>query len=990
MADYQRVVEFLRDLRQAPVQAVTEEISQCAREYAELCVQANERLRRCSTFLQQGLRSESIHLAEENPNLLDLVAALDLPDPEEWADFCLNNGLPVPPSLQMDRAAQLNDAYAADQPMEHLMARHRYLALSRAPVRERLAVMRQITQLDPGNASWDKDIQVFENARLRELPTTFYNAVRNRDEAGIIRLVEEVTKQSWREPLPADLVEAVTDAHTRMTRAHVEEQLQKLVEPLRDAFAARSLKECQSLMQRWKNIMVASSITTVSHELTDEAKPVVAWISEEEKREEKSKRFKNSCRIFDEMLARDAADSELESAYAKLQDFDQPVSPELTARYADRRASRQKNVERKHKLRLVLIAGLVIAIIAVSFGGFYLYTQFTASSQWATRITRAVDDRDPLKAAETVAEQERLAPQFNSDPRIIAAKKGFESLKLTHETDVNNAKTVIALFESLDNTYAPVAANLSASLDELLQAATSLQDGLSQGRAKGDLGWVDTSKKIPTLDARLSGLLASLKTRATAVVKNRLDELNAEFDGLDLSPAQITANTQKLTLMGSTLRRLSDTTGIDEDTRIAATSLLDKIDKKRTDLGATRDISTALQTIRVSALSADDLKRALDDFILRFPAAPQTADFKIAAERLPAAKSVELWRSQVNAFGKRFHPPSQATAQRRVDSITAYLTAHPDSPFTASASAYSDYLKRAVEALQDKGTWQTAFADLLATPMLADLNYMETTDGKTTRRYYTMGDIHLTNSHINELVTVRFDALDPKDLTKRRTISVEPPEKLVFQKPQRVAHAKVAEDMADAIKAIDESNWDTFGIDWAEKLARNPEMDLVVKAILLQQTLQTQDVVDGWALSDVYAKTLTELARQQPQNISWIDPEKVTDGTRKALRTTMESLPTAASVKQELANQKAALWKSITLDLVGTGVLLKDDNGQWELHARSGVITGNIASVVLPAATPDKPASFVKIATVVNDKFELLPDSLVGLPQGTLVYIQKP
>ena len=110
MADYQRVVEFLRDLRGSGgglPQQVTDQVVRAAEEFAALCVSANERLRQCSTFLQQGLRSEAIHLAEQPPNLLDLVAALDLPDPEAWAEYCQNNGLAVPPALQMDRATSM-------------------------------------------------------------------------------------------------------------------------------------------------------------------------------------------------------------------------------------------------------------------------------------------------------------------------------------------------------------------------------------------------------------------------------------------------------------------------------------------------------------------------------------------------------------------------------------------------------------------------------------------------------------------------------------------------------------------------------------------------------------------------------------------------------------------------------------------------------------------------------------------------------------------
>ena len=79
-SDYQRVVEYLRDLRQGPLQSVTDEIATAAADYAALCTQANERLRKCSTFLQQGLRSEAIHLADESPNPEQLYAGTELGD----------------------------------------------------------------------------------------------------------------------------------------------------------------------------------------------------------------------------------------------------------------------------------------------------------------------------------------------------------------------------------------------------------------------------------------------------------------------------------------------------------------------------------------------------------------------------------------------------------------------------------------------------------------------------------------------------------------------------------------------------------------------------------------------------------------------------------------------------------------------------------------------------------------------------------------------
>ena len=253
MADFQRVVEFLRDIRQGPLQSVNDEITQLAADYAALCVQANERLRQCSTFLQQGLRSEAIHLADQSPNLLDLVASLDLPDQNAWLEFCQNNGLTAPPPLQLDRAAQLQTKRMRwHQPMEHLLSRHRLLALSRgvAGAEERLEVLRKIAQVDAENANWEKDIRIFERARLKELPAAFHGAVKRHDDVAIAELRQEIAEQMWSEPVPVELTTAVNEAFARVQRSGVEAELRKLVEPLRDAYAARSLHECPALVQR--------------------------------------------------------------------------------------------------------------------------------------------------------------------------------------------------------------------------------------------------------------------------------------------------------------------------------------------------------------------------------------------------------------------------------------------------------------------------------------------------------------------------------------------------------------------------------------------------------------------------------------------------------------------------------------------------------------------------------------------------------------------
>ena len=51
--------------------------AELAQQYAELCSQANKRLASCRNCFKQGMVSEALRIADTEPQLLDLCAALD-------------------------------------------------------------------------------------------------------------------------------------------------------------------------------------------------------------------------------------------------------------------------------------------------------------------------------------------------------------------------------------------------------------------------------------------------------------------------------------------------------------------------------------------------------------------------------------------------------------------------------------------------------------------------------------------------------------------------------------------------------------------------------------------------------------------------------------------------------------------------------------------------------------------------------------------------
>ncbi|HAD61294.1 MAG TPA: hypothetical protein DCG12_18805, partial [Planctomycetaceae bacterium] len=136
MAEIAEIHELLESVRVTLASSMNPDREELERLHTELDGEiriANKRLRECDALLAEGHRSEAIQLAEQEPNLLEVVSILDFPELPEWNDFVVELGLTVTPELQIDIATDLNGAYSDDAPLERLMRKFRVLSLGRAP-----------------------------------------------------------------------------------------------------------------------------------------------------------------------------------------------------------------------------------------------------------------------------------------------------------------------------------------------------------------------------------------------------------------------------------------------------------------------------------------------------------------------------------------------------------------------------------------------------------------------------------------------------------------------------------------------------------------------------------------------------------------------------------------------------------------------------------------------------------------------------------------
>lgn len=245
------LVEQIRPLLSARDPRAVEGAVDIAGRYLAQIRSLSDRLARCADFLRRGLRSEAVHLAECHPNLLSTVDDLQIPDAPPWDRLCDSLGLAAPVEMNPETLDELRSACEVEQSLASLLSQHRTLAVGRAPVRQRLAVLYALADIDPETASWRDDIRLLEAERASALAREYKAAVRAADLPALESLGDEVAQTPWRTPLPRDLVSRIQKSARTCRRDALIARIRALIPRLAAVPDGANQGECAKLLDEW-------------------------------------------------------------------------------------------------------------------------------------------------------------------------------------------------------------------------------------------------------------------------------------------------------------------------------------------------------------------------------------------------------------------------------------------------------------------------------------------------------------------------------------------------------------------------------------------------------------------------------------------------------------------------------------------------------------------------------------------------------------------
>ena len=400
-----------------------ETLRRLAEQYKDACKTCNDRLQSCGHALRQGNTAEAVRLAEMEPNLLDVYTILDFPERNEWADVVATLAFAVPPPLAVEYARDLNDAYDSQNAVEPFLKRYRLAALSRAPLAERIALLREIVQVEPQNIVWVRDQESLEKVRIAELNGEIKNALKENNLSALTALQEELSHH-WIAIPPQHLREQVElvlrSNRLQLVEKEMREYAEKLVQAHLEFDHGKSMLLYEKIMQLQKKYRFS-----VPEDIAQTTRGAVAWLQEESQRKknrlayhrvhEQMLKALNGKTPLDELLR---LSHQLEIAAA---DAETSIPEEIAKAIENEIDMRELQRRRKLRLTTTVVAAVCLLILGVISLFAFSYAQYRRTLETIATLEQLKEESAPAVIRNYLSEKENELTEAALGNEQIAA-----------------------------------------------------------------------------------------------------------------------------------------------------------------------------------------------------------------------------------------------------------------------------------------------------------------------------------------------------------------------------------------------------------------------------------------------------------------------------------------------------------------------------------------------------------------------------------------
>lgn len=968
MMDYQRLVDELRSVLQSSDPAGHPRLKELAAAFTQACQETNQRLRRCEDYMRQGMRSEAVQLAQAD-SLLTQVGVLDIAEFDYLEQLCQRLGLPAPPHLLLAIAAALDEAPAEVKPLEALLREHRLLALSRAPLTDRLKVMRQLAQLDAGTPVWEDDIREFERTRLQHLQVEIDRSTRQPNTETLVAAWQEIHEPGWRLQPPAALVNQLEKLVTHSVRQQARAKLAEIDIKLKQAVVLEDAAQARQLRQQWQELARDAELGP-NDPLREGVAKALAWLDKQDRLLTRDQEHYQALQELQQALDCAASDQQLQRCYHALLRHERGVPALVQQRYQER--MKHLTSRSTQRDRLVLAATFSVGVLVLV--GLFVFFGFRGSQAFKMNdaAARLKDLREEKRWKDAWDYFDDLEQQ---DPRIANSPPVQEQRDLLAKEE-KKEKERRASFDKALHDYELLA--LEAPDDPALGIVRHL---------------ANTGKETEMVNRAQARRAEALQLRHDDAIEphvKALEDQVRQLKELMEDPAQTADVVNKVGLFRDELRRLTPKKeqlsktmqGRLQELKNQADTAANRLEQLNPEVQLAKEMTAALQ----NQPNLEKYLQAMSKYQVAFPDKRRGKDFKRAQDELPLWQETLAWTELVQPGQGKALDLTAAEAKPLAEKASGFLQTHPSFGQAAIAGKYLAALQAlALQSDEDKDSPGPKLRQLFQEGYVKNLWIIKT---KTDQVYYLkVNPVDIVNkAKLGKKDTVSFPYL--KDLDDSPISGIVALDEIdnTCQAPQ----SKVGQEALALLDQVPKTPWETAMIDIARKIKDSSDMDPILKVQLLIKVLPEAGK-GSYPLALALAKHQDLLNKKKIPLTSWSDPkDKDAPKARTSAREVLKELPSLEPVLKEAVEQKRKLEETLaqaTPALVGW--LARDGERFWTCQPVKVDWPGEYELfTVVPG--PDAAGKWQPIGRLAGGKAFI--DSGLGeeiLVEGRLVFARK-
>jgi hypothetical protein len=955
MPDYRNLTGSIRAVLARDNQVLTDAIRQLAHQYADACNYANQRLLRCQEFLSRGLLTEAIQYADVPPNILELVAILEMPQRRQWDELTARYGLPAAEPLQQHIVRALNQSYAEYKSLGNTLREHRRLALIRGPLFERLELMRVISRADR-HGPWAEDIATFEQARLAEIDAETKAAHAAQDRSAVEELARELKDTRWLVPLPHNLLVTVSSARQDLASQDLGKGLATLEGLLRQAFTDKDAPRARQLRARWHRV-VADADLALHGDIMLRAAPILAWLAERDRQEALNKAYREAVQTLANAVAYADRLADLHAAYQAVARFGRGVPAGLRQRYEQRLYDLKCANRRRRWALTAWMTGAAAALILI--GWLFAY-RAARERRYQALVTEANDYLERGALEEAISFFDELAAHDRGMLDREQLSELFRRHRAEREREAARAEAFQRTLERVKTT--PVEEGQPSDFDEARRLARSSEE-------KNLLAGLERLRQTQTEE---------LKRKQFTGLRKRAQELDDQLTVLHAAPGAPDAE-RKLRAINGQIEELAQEAakfGAEGDKII--TELKDDLAKSRGQLNEYR-LERTLSLRMIAAFGgAPDLKaycQALGEYARSLHDRARARDFNEALKQKRHWFAVSAWRDLAWPWSATPLPDDWTEGRKRRDQCREFLKAYPDCLHANDIGQFAT----ALDGDPDKASQNLAM--FFQNPVIRDAVLVTTKRGE---RYYLPAEW-------KDKAQAAPEKKDPTLMVKYYEDYEGNQQFKIIQvaKAGPAPQCQIASEWAHLFKdrTLGPTQWEQAVLRLATVVSCDAEVDPILKLEMLRLLLDA-GAMGSPLLGQALEKQRTFLDKQGAAvGVRWMDPtSKPASAARPKAEKALEDFPALKDVADRLRECREHYTDILRKTLyTPVGWLSRTEEGAWKCNAISVAPKVRVVSVLVERANGGTMV-LQDIGKREGETFVLQPPVGIALHEGQVLF----